>query len=1095
MPTVAELDVQINAKDDASATILALDALIKSLDGDDVDIDITANTAEVQAKISELLLRLRGLDTTVNLDLDAGSAQAELALLRTELDSMRNETVRVRVNDSELRRATGSMNEFRSSAIQASRSISAVAAGVIGLGTALIPIGAVAVGTVAALATGFTTLAGGVGLFALVAKTVFTDVTFALNEIKKNQDAYNRAVTDEQRDKALEKTKAVMDSLDVPTRTMVQGVLDFKSAWREFAMQFQPEIFMIAGEGLKGLAMLLPALAPIVQAVADAFLLLERQAIKALQGPFWQSFIEMVGQNIGPLLTDFVKILGNVVTGFAGIIMAFMPFTRDMSTGLVDLSRAFADWGKSLSTNKGFQDFVDYVRENMPLVGDLIKGLADAFLAIVKAGAPLGEVLLIIVTGVLNLFAAFQQANPHAATMGIILAGMLAVLLKIAGPLLIFLRLIGVLTSLALLLGAPILIAVAAVAALVGAFVYAYTHFQAFRDLVDTVIDKIIEFAGKVWDAIVTGLGNAADWLTTTFGPAVQAVIDFAVEQFDKIVAWANENGPLFQAAWDNIKTAVSVAMSYIVAFIQAGIIIISAIWSVFWPILLQVIIAVWTAIKGVISGALDIIMGIIVMWAAIIAGDWGALWDGIVQVLTGVWEIIKGLFMGGFLILAAIAMAFGAVLLALFQAIWTGISTGLSNAWGTIVDIFTAVWDALVGVVSAGAAAIQAVIDAFWAAVIAIFSAGIGLMVDGLLNAWDTIASGASAAWAGILAILAAAWAAIQAAAAAVWAVIGDTILQAWSNIQTNVANMVSQIQATISQAWSNLQTNTQNTWNSIRDFFVQIWQAIFVNTQATLNSILAFVQQIWSNIQTNTQNTWNSIQAFMAQIWSNIKTNVSNSIDDIRSAVIAGWNAIKAAITAAMEAIVSAIRNGMSNAKSAVSNGISEMVSTVTGAAGRFLSAGESLMSNLAQGILNGIGNAVGAVKNAVGQLTDLLPGSPAKKGPLSGQGYTRIRGMHFSEDLAAGIMGGSGLVARAAGDIADLMTLNLDSGAAFNAIANGTSGGGIGGGGTTISIAPGAIVLQVGDGVTASEARQAFDGAASSLAEELLTAIRRR
>jgi hypothetical protein len=218
-----------------------------------------------------------------------------------------------------------------------------------------------------------------------------------------------------------------------------------------------------------------------------------------------------------------------------------------------------------------------------------------------------------------------------------------------------------------------------------------------------------------------------------------------------------------------------------------------------------------------------------------------------------------------------------------------------------------------------------------------------------------------------------------------------------------------------------------------------------------------------------------------------SDIKTAISNGFADMLSAAKTG-----------MSNIVDAVKDGFSSAKTAVSNGISDMLSLITGKVGDFKSAGASLMTNFAQGILDGLGSAVDAVKNAVDTIGGLLPGSPAKWGPLSGQGWTQIRGQHLVEDLAAGMDSRTDKVSSVAQDIADLMTLGSNSALAYDQITNPLSTGGSGGGSTsgyTINVQPGAVSVQVAAGADPAEARAAFDGADDQLAESLLNALKRR
>jgi hypothetical protein len=60
--------------------------------------------------------------------------------------------------------------------------------------------------------------------------------------------------------------------------------------------------------------------------------------------------------------------------------------------------------------------------------------------------------------------------------------------------------------------------------------------------------------------------------------------------------------------------------------------------------------------------------------------------------------------------------------------------------------------------------------------------------------------------------------------------------------------------------------------------------------------------------------------------------------------------------------------------------------------------------------QGLIDGIGDMIGKLKDKIGDVIGVigrfLPGSPAKEGPLSGQGYVKIRGQHLTEDFAVGI-----------------------------------------------------------------------------------------
>lgn len=95
---------------------------------------------------------------------------------------------------------------------------------------------------------------------------------------------------------------------------------------------------------------------------------------------------------------------------------------------------------------------------------------------------------------------------------------------------------------------------------------------------------------------------------------------------------------------------------------------------------------------------------------------------------------------------------------------------------------------------------------------------------------------------------------------------------------------------------------------------------------------------------------------------------------------------------------------------------------------------SAGVALMSSFAAGVQSAAGKAVAAARAAVAKIAAILPGSPAEEGPLSGQGYVRIRGQHFSQDLAAGISDQANLIRRATLDIAGMMSMPMPKAVKF-------------------------------------------------------------
>jgi len=195
--------------------------------------------------------------------------------------------------------------------------------------------------------------------------------------------------------------------------------------------------------------------------------------------------------------------------------------------------------------------------------------------------------------------------------------------------------------------------------------------------------------------------------------------------------------------------------------------------------------------------------------------------------------------------------------------------------------------------------------------------------------------------------------------------------------------------------------------TW--IKDISQTIWNAIVTAVKTYINvyktvimAVINFVKAAWNN--------WlKGIQIITRTVWNAIVAIVRNAINFIKN-VIAG-----------VKIVVTYVKNAFTNARNAAVNMINSLLSTVRSIPGRITSALGNLGSllynkgkQIIQGFINGIGAMIGAVRNKarsiVSAVTDFLPGSPAKEGPLSGKGYVLLRARRFMNDFAQGIDDGS-------------------------------------------------------------------------------------
>lgn len=185
---------------------------------------------------------------------------------------------------------------------------------------------------------------------------------------------------------------------------------------------------------------------------------------------------------------------------------------------------------------------------------------------------------------------------------------------------------------------------VVAVAALVAGLIYAYTHFEAFRNVVDTV-------------------GRA-------LRDGFKAALDFITEQVGNLAAY-------FDRIWPQIQEAVTHVMNVIRDIITIAVNVISALWRAWGDDLLRLVMTAWDFIRAIVADALQFIRGIIQLVLAIINGDWGKAWDAIKLILSAIldamWSYIVFIF-------ESIKSVFGGFI-STIQQVWAGLWDTLKTA------------------------------------------------------------------------------------------------------------------------------------------------------------------------------------------------------------------------------------------------------------------------------------------------------------------------------------------------------------------------------------------------------------------------------
>lgn len=239
----------------------------------------------------------------------------------------------------------------------------------------------------------------------------------------------------------------------------------------------------------------------------------------------------------------------------------------------------------------------------------------------------------------------------------------------------------------ATMLANPIVLIIAAIAALVAAFIYLWNNCDEFRQFWIDLWESIKEIAVAVWEALKEFFVAAWEFIKTTaetvwnalagffaglwegikntFTTVVNAISGFLATMWNTIKSVAetiwNAISTFFTTIWNGIKTVVTTVVTAISTFLTTA-----------WNTIKTVITTVLNAIKTVFSTVWNAIKNVVTTVVNGIKNTITTIWNGIKNTVTTVVNAIK----------TAVSTA--------FSAMWNGIKNTISGIYNTIKNGFT---------------------------------------------------------------------------------------------------------------------------------------------------------------------------------------------------------------------------------------------------------------------------------------------------------------------------------------------------------------------------------------------------------------------
>jgi phage-related protein len=446
-------------------------------------------------------------------------------------------------------------------------------------------------------------------------------------------------------------------------------------------------------------------------------------------------------------IKQLFELVGNLTGVFRGLFSAASAAGADFLGTLVDVSALMDEFLNSGVGHEAlatiFRTINQVVAELKPALiavgaaigtgiialGPALVPLADAFSDIAVAVAPLISDLAELVAVILPpLTAALKEIGPM---LGPIAAGLFAIyvqtkllaatsaVIATLGPALVILRGAWIAFTLSFVAGPgifaavgaamaalPITWVIGALVALVAGVVYAYRHFEGFRNVVDGAFRAIRDAASAV-----------VDWFT---GPFVSGM----------------------GSAITSVRNSITTGLNAILSVFGTSTSQISAMWSSFWNMLRTVSSAVFNLIRAGIDLMLAAIKALFTGNTEDLKRTWQSFWNQLSSIATAIGNVISG-FIGQLwaTIRAQFASAISAVSSS-WSAFWNGLSSVATNVFGAIRNTVSTVGDAIVGT-------FRRVVDAVgsvWAGIRALLAKPINFLINtvymgGIKKAWDTVA------------------------------------------------------------------------------------------------------------------------------------------------------------------------------------------------------------------------------------------------------------------------------------------------------------------------------------------------------------------
>ena len=243
------------------------------------------------------------------------------------------------------------------------------------------------------------------------------------------------------------------------------------------------------------------------------------------------------------------------------------------------------------------------------------------------------------------------------------------------------------------MLANPIVLIIAAIAALVAAFIYLWNNCDGFRQFWIDLWENVKQVAITVWNAIKEFFSQVWETIKTIFSTVFEVIKTLVTTYFNLyktiIQTVFNTVKTVITTIWEAIKGVFTTVFNVIKTLVTTYFNIYKTIIQTVLTIIQTVITTVWNTIKTVITTVLNAIKTI-----------FSTVWNAIKTIISAVVGAIKGLITGDFTAVKNSITTIMNTIKSTITTIWNTIRSTISTVLGAIKGAVTSVFNGIVNAV-----------------------------------------------------------------------------------------------------------------------------------------------------------------------------------------------------------------------------------------------------------------------------------------------------------------------------------------------------------------------------------------------------------